>query len=48
MSLQELTFSEMVEVNAGESAWYWVAYYMRTGIEYLNEAGKGSHLHSAG
>ena len=48
MNLQELTFEEMIEINAGETAWYWVAYYTRVGLEYLNEVGKGGRLHSAG
>jgi hypothetical protein len=47
-NLQTLTIEELIEINAGESGWYWTMYYLARGLNYLNEAGKGNVMHSAG
>ncbi|MEJ5145415.1 hypothetical protein [Sphingobacterium sp. MYb388] len=47
-NLIEINEQELSLINGGESAWYWVAYGVRSAIEYLNEAGQGNQMHSAG
>lgn len=47
-NLQALSKSELLDINAGESGWYWTMYYLATGLNYLEEAGKGGQMHSRG
>ncbi len=47
-NLKELTIDELVNINAGESGWYWTMYYLARGLNYLEEAGKGGRMHSGG
>jgi len=44
-----LNYDELLNINGGgESGWYWVMYGISNAINYLNEAGQGNRLHSAG
>ena len=39
-SFQALTEQELVDINGGESAWYWLTYYVGRQIHNAIEVGK--------
>jgi len=48
LRVDELSLDELLNIDGGESAWYWVAFYTHEFLIYANEQGKSSHMHSAG
>ena len=53
-NLTELSKNELLEINAGESGWYWVMYGVGKVVKAIGDAYQtaygqgGNHYHSAG
>lgn len=46
MNLKELSSIELIEINGGESFWYWVAYGIGATVKLLSTSSDSSYVNA--